>query len=159
VSALASETESLTGVGVGTRRFATARRGYDTEEVDEFLIRVADRIRELEGEVHRQQATLDLLQRKVASAQEAAYARVFRQLMEVMRTAEREAARIRADAQREAAAVLTKAREQATLAASPPPRAGGSRRKAGVATKEQAAPEADDFAIDIEMLWGDQPAT
>ena len=154
VSAMRSETSPLTGIGVGTRRFSTARRGYDVTEVDEFLARTANHIRELEDELHRHRATVDLLQRKVASAQEAAYARVFRQLMEVMRTAEREAVRIRADAQTEAAVILTRAREQATLAASPRPRAGGAKRKSGTATKEKEAPVADDLAIDIEMLWG-----
>ena len=145
-----AETQSLTGIAVGTRRFSSARRGYDTEEVDEFLARVADRVRELEGEAQRQRATLDLLQRKVTSAQEAAYARVFRQLMEVMRTAEREAARIKVDAEKEAKAILTRAREEASLAKGTPRRASAPAKKA--APKWDPAPP-DDLSIDIELLW------
>lgn len=108
------ELETPTGVAaVLTYDFSIGRRGYDPEEVHAHLRRVADEMGRLQGEVDRRRAREELLQRKIASAQEAAYARVFRRLMDVMRAAEETGGRIRGAAEDEARAIVAAAREEA----------------------------------------------
>ncbi len=137
---------------IATPRFRVARRGYDTEEVDDFLARMGRKTLELDASLRRYKARMDLLEQKVASAQEAAYARVFRQVIEVLRTAEREAGRIRGEATREAEALLAHAREKASLLELAPRGRNGGKRKAAAAAGR--APERDDLSIDVELLWG-----
>lgn len=137
---------------IASPRFNTARRGYDTEEVDAFLSRMARKTLHLDAELRRSKARRDLLEQKVASAQEAAYARVFRQVIEVLRTAEREAGRIRAEAQRDAEAMLAQAREQAALVQLAPRGANAGRRKAGAPAGRVS--DHDDLSVDVELLWG-----
>src|SRR5438045_7660735 len=95
------------------QRFNQSRKGYSPEAVDAFVQRVGERIKRLEGELERQQARAELLERKIASAQEAAYARVFRHLMEVMRSAEDAASRIRRTAEDEGRALVALANQEA----------------------------------------------
>jgi DivIVA domain-containing protein len=95
------------------QRFAQARKGYSPEAVDAFLDRVGERVHRLEGELERQRARAELLERKIASAQEAAYARVFRHLMEVMRSAEDAASRIRRAAEDEGRSLVELAQREA----------------------------------------------
>jgi DivIVA domain-containing protein len=109
-----SEMETVTGpAGVLTHDFSIGRRGYDPEEVHAHLRRVADQVGRLQSDLDRRRAREELLERKIASAQEAAYARVFRHLMEVMRAAEEAGSRIRGAAEDEAQAILAAAREEA----------------------------------------------
>ncbi|MFN2589437.1 MAG: hypothetical protein ABR518_01535, partial [Actinomycetota bacterium] len=94
-------------------------------------------------------------------AHEAAYARVLKRLMEVMRTAEREADQVRAEAKRDAEAILKEAREQASLISASAKRsakhAEKSNGKNGRSTDEKTASaptDKEDWTIDVEMLWG-----
>ena len=137
---------------IASPRFRTARRGYDTEEVDAFLSRMARKTLQLDAALRRNKARMDLLERKVASAQEAAYAKVFRQVIEVLRTAEREADRIRSEAKRDAETMLAQAREEASLLRLAPRAAAGGRRKA-VASAGRGG-DHDDLSVDVELLWG-----
>jgi DivIVA domain-containing protein len=90
---------------VADRRFSIVRRGYDPDEVQRFLGRVAERLRLLEVELRQQGVRAELLERRSASAAEAAYTRISRHLTEVLRAADLAAASIRAEAEREARAV------------------------------------------------------
>jgi DivIVA domain-containing protein len=96
------------------RRFSPAKRGgYEPAEVDRFVQRVSDYVGRLEAEVTRQRARAELLERRAVTASEAAYARVFRNLVDVMRSAEDAAAKVRAEANNEADAIVTGARQEA----------------------------------------------
>lgn len=137
---------------IASPRFRTGRRGYDIEEVDQFLSRMAKKTLQLDAALRRNKARMELLEQKVATAEEAAYARVFRQVIEVLRTAEREAGRIRWEAKRDAEATLAQAREQASLIQLAPQAANGARRKA--AAPAGRAVDHDDLSVDVELLWG-----
>jgi DivIVA domain-containing protein len=104
---------SMSASAITGRRFRSARRGYDPAEVDTFLAAIADRFGELQREVEQQRSRAELFGRQVAGAQEGAYARVFRQLMDVMRAADDAAAEIKAGAQREAKALVARAQAEA----------------------------------------------
>lgn len=90
---------------IADRRFSFVRRGYDPDEVHRFLGRVAERVRGLELDLQQQGVRAELLERRSASAAEAAYTRISRHLTEVLRAADLAAASIRAEAEREASAV------------------------------------------------------
>jgi DivIVA domain-containing protein len=107
------ETPSLRSTDVDGRRFARSRKGYDPGDVDAFLRDVAGQLARLEAQIERQSARADLLERRTASAQEAAYARIFRHLVDVMRAAEEAAGRIRAAAQDQAHTTVAVATEEA----------------------------------------------
>jgi len=108
VTAVPSESD------VSPHRFTPAKRGgYEAEEVDQFVRRVSDYVGRLEAEVTRQRARAELLERRAVSASEAAYSRVFRNLVDVMRSAEDAAAKVRAEANNDADATMTAMRQEA----------------------------------------------
>jgi DivIVA domain-containing protein len=143
---------SLSAGAITGRRFRSARRGYEPEEVDAFLAAVADRFGELQREVEQERSRAELLGHQVSGAQEAAYGRVFRQLMDVMRAADGAAAGIRSAAEREAKALVAQARAEAnrilaaarSRAASPPP--------------QEEAPRGPDEPPPPEVWWSTAPA-
>ncbi len=122
---------------VADRRFSIVRRGYDPDEVQRFLGRVAERLRLLEVELQQQGVRAELLERRSASAVEAAYTRISRHLTDVLRAADVAAASIRAEAEREVRAVKT--------AAAPPARAPGR----DAAAEPQG--EGDDLGFDLDL--------
>lgn len=121
---------------VADRRFSIVRRGYDPDEVQRFLGRVAERLRLLEVELQQQGVRAELLERRSASAAEAAYTRISRHLTDVLRAADVAAASIRAEAEREARAVKT---------AAPPARVPGR----DAAAEPQG--EGDDLGFDLDL--------
>jgi DivIVA domain-containing protein len=103
----------ITPANVAGRRFPLSRRGYDPAQVGQFLELVAERLAQLETEVREQLTRTELLERRSTSAQEAAYARIFRHLTDVVRAADEAAVSIRIEAEAEARRVAAKAREEA----------------------------------------------
>jgi DivIVA domain-containing protein len=146
---------SLSAAAITGRRFRSARRGYDPAEVDAFLASVADRLDELQREVEQQRGRAELLGRQVAGAQEGAYARVFRQLMDVMRAADDAAAGIKAGAQRDANALRAQAQADAD-------RIVGAARSRSVIRKRVAeegeALRNPDDPLPPEMWWSKSSA-
>lgn len=124
---------------VADRRFSIVRRGYDPDEVQRFLGRVAERLRLLEVELQQQGVRAELLERRSASAAEAAYTRISRHLTDVLRAADLAAASIRAEAEREVRAAMT--------ASAPPGRAPSPVRDAGV----EPQGERDDLGFDLDL--------
>ncbi|MBA3552865.1 MAG: DivIVA domain-containing protein [Actinobacteria bacterium] len=122
---------------IADRRFSIVRRGYDPDEVQRFLGRVAERLRLLEVELQQQGVRAELLERRSASAAEAAYTRISRHLTDVLRAADVAAASIRAEAEREARAVKT--------ADAPPARAPGRDAAA------EPEGEGDDLGFDLDL--------
>jgi DivIVA domain-containing protein len=119
-------TSSFHAADIAARRFAISRKGYDPEEVVGFLQDVAEHLNRLEGELQWLRTRCEHLERRTAEAQEAAYARLSRDFMDVVRRADEAATRVRADAEaqaqgelnavhREAARLLAAAAEQAEV--------------------------------------------
>jgi cell division initiation protein len=147
---------SLSGAAITERRFRSAWRGYDPAEVDAFLAAVADRLDELQREVEQQRGRAELFGRQVAGAQEGAYARVFRQLMDVMRAADDTAAEIKADAERDANALRAQAQAEADRIVA----AARSKSKATKAAAEEGdAPRGPDDPPPPEVWWSTSAVT
>lgn len=120
------EAPSLQPAQIVAQRFPVARKGYAQEEVQRFLRLVAENLSKLQGEIEWQRARSEHLERRTTAAQEAAYVRLSRDFMDVVRRADEAAGRVRADAEaqaraevgsahREAARLLAAAVEQAEM--------------------------------------------
>jgi DivIVA domain-containing protein len=101
-------------VDIAAQRFTMARKGYAPEEVREFLRQLAEYVSRLQGEIEWQRARSEHLERRTAAAQEAAYARLSRDFMDVVRRADEAASRVRGEAEAQARAELGSAHGQAT---------------------------------------------
>jgi DivIVA domain-containing protein len=120
------ETPSVQPAEIVAQRFPVARKGYAQEDVKRFLQLVAESLSRLQGEIEWQRARSEHLERRTTAAQEAAYARLSRDFMDVVRRADEAAGRVRADAEaqarsevgsahREASRLLAAAAEQAEM--------------------------------------------
>jgi DivIVA domain-containing protein len=120
------ETSPLHPAEIAAHRFPVARKGYAQGEVQHFLRLVAEHLSRLQGEIEWQRARGEHLERRTTAAQEAAYVRLSRDFMDVVRRADEAAGRVRADAEaqaraevgsanREAARLLAAAVEQAEM--------------------------------------------
>lgn len=120
------EAPSVQPAEIVAKRFSIARKGYAQEEVQRFLRLVAENLSRLQGEIEWQRARSEHLERRTTAAQEAAYVRLSRDFMDVVRRADEAAGRVRADAEaqakaevgsahREAARLLAAAVEQAEM--------------------------------------------
>jgi DivIVA protein len=98
---------------IAGRGFSLTRKGYEPQEVHEFLTEVAEYISRLQGEVEWLRARSEHLDRRSAAAQETAYARLSRDFMEVVRRADEAAGRVRMQAEAKAQADLVLARRDA----------------------------------------------
>ena len=99
--------------GVATERFALIRRGYDPQAVDRFLATVGEQMARLQGQVEWLRARSEHFERRSASATEAAYARVARQLVDLVRNADQAAQEVLTGAKQDAGRLLGSARAEA----------------------------------------------
>ena len=95
------------------KRFPVVRKGYAQEEVQRFLRLVAENLSRLQGEIEWQRARSEHLERRTTAAQEAAYVRLSRDFMDVVRRADEAAGRVRADAESQARAEVGSAHREA----------------------------------------------
>lgn len=98
---------------LAAQRFSLARRGYDPHEVHAFLKQVVEHINRLQGEIEWRRARTEHLERRAGSGHETAYARLARDFVEVVRTADQAALRVKGAAEEEARAVLNSAHLEA----------------------------------------------
>lgn len=98
---------------IAGRGFSPARKGYEPGEVHEFLREVGEYVSRLQGEVEWLRARSEHLERRSIAAQEAAYARLSRDFMEVVRRADEAAGRVRLQAETKANSDLMVARRDA----------------------------------------------
>jgi DivIVA domain-containing protein len=105
--------EPLDAGGISTRRFAQARRGYETSEVDAFLREVAEHVSRLEADSAHARSKVDGLSARAASSEEAAYDRIASDFAYVIRTADRAASEVRGSAEANARATVAAARAEA----------------------------------------------
>jgi hypothetical protein len=98
---------------IAGRGFPLTRKGYEVEEVHAFLREVAEYVGRLQGEVEWLRARSEHLERRSSAAQEAAYGRLSRDFMEVVRRADEAAGRVRLQADAKAQADMAAARKDA----------------------------------------------
>jgi cell division septum initiation protein DivIVA len=98
---------------IAGRGFSLGRKGYEPEEVHEFLREVAEYVSRLQGEVEWLRARSEHLERRSDAAQESAYARLSREFMEVVRRADEAAGRVRLQAETKAQTDMMMARRDA----------------------------------------------
>jgi DivIVA domain-containing protein len=98
---------------IAAQRFSIVRKGYAPEEVDQFLRQLADRMTRLQGEIEWLRARSEHLEHRTNAAQEAAYARLSRDFMDVVRRADEAATRVRAEAEAQARAEVSVAHKEA----------------------------------------------
>jgi DivIVA domain-containing protein len=143
------ETSSLQPAEIAARRFPVTRKGFAQDEVQRFLRLVAENLSRLQGEIEWQRARSEHLERRTTAAQEAAYVRLSRDFIDVVRRADEAAGRVRADAEvrakaevgsahREAARLLTAAVEQAEMILTE------ARSEAGRMLREARAPRSNE---------------
>jgi DivIVA domain-containing protein len=107
------DTAALRPMDVAGQQFAIGKRGYEPEEVHQFLRSVADNLERLQGEIDWQRARIEHLEQRSLTAQEGAYERLSREFMEVVRRADEAASHVRARAEDEARLAVTGAHEEA----------------------------------------------
>ena len=107
------ERPALRPSSIAGRGFPLTRKGYEVEEVHAFLREVAEYVGRLQGEVEWLRARSEHLERRSAAAQEAAYGRLSRDFMEVVRRADEAAGRVRLQAEAKAQADTAAARKDA----------------------------------------------
>jgi DivIVA domain-containing protein len=98
---------------IAAQRFSIGRKGYAPDEVDQFLRQLADRMTRLQGEIEWLRARSEHLEHRTTAAQEAAYARLSRDFMDVVRRADEAATRVRAEAEAQARAEVSSAHKEA----------------------------------------------
>jgi DivIVA domain-containing protein len=108
------ERQVLRPSSIAGRGFSLARKkGYEPEEVHEFLREVAEYVSRLQGEVEWLRARSEHLERRSAAAQEAAYARLSRDFTDVVRRADQAAGKVRLHAEAKAQSDMMMARREA----------------------------------------------
>lgn len=107
------ERQALRPSYIAGRGFSVTKKGYEVEEVHVFLREVAEYVSRLQGEVEWLRARSEHLERRSAAAQEAAYGRLSRDFMEVVRRADEAAGRVRHQAEAKAQADMATARKDA----------------------------------------------
>ncbi|MGH2555739.1 MAG: DivIVA domain-containing protein [Actinomycetota bacterium] len=98
---------------IAGRGFPLTRKGYEVEGVHAFLREVAEYVSRLQGEVEWLRARSEHLERRSAAAQEAAYGRLSRDFMEVVRRTDEAAGRVRLQAEAKAQSEMATARKDA----------------------------------------------
>jgi DivIVA domain-containing protein len=109
-----TDTETLTrrdGRTIRGRRFARVRRGFDPDQVRDFLDYVANWIEQLETELRDARQELDGASRRTHS--EDPYGKLGSHVAELVRGAEEAAARTRRESEEEANRLLASARQEA----------------------------------------------
>jgi DivIVA domain-containing protein len=98
------------------REFATVRRGYDPDQVRDFLFQIAEQVKGLEGELAEAKLQLETAPEVAAPAaepQEDPYERVAQRFKDLLASADQEAERIVAEAGTKAEQMLEAARSEA----------------------------------------------
>jgi DivIVA domain-containing protein len=99
--------------------FATVRRGYDPDQVRDYLETIATRVEALEGDLKAAEAALDTAKRQAAASGEAAaqqpdpYDAFAKRFAGLLGTADREAERLVEEAKAESTRILDEARMDA----------------------------------------------
>jgi cell division septum initiation protein DivIVA len=133
--------------------FGTVRRGYDPDQVLEYVTRLTDHLDALETEVRRLQAELD--QRDVAPKDQAPtdqdqYEGVGARVADLMRTFDQDVEKLREDAKAEAGRIVAEARSQADRIQQEAERSRGEAAAKAERVQAKAKTEADRIRLDAQ---------
>jgi len=134
--------------------FATVRRGYDPNQVLEYVTRLTDHLDALATEVRRLQA--ELSQRDVAAEEEQAataqdqYEGVGARVADLMRTFDQDVERLRQDAEEEAGRIVAEARSEADRIQQEAERSRGEAAAKAERVQAKARTEADRIRLDAQ---------
>jgi DivIVA domain-containing protein len=104
----------LTPDHIRRREFVTTRRGYDPEQVRDYLEQVAQQVAAMEAMLREARLEAESALRAQASPRADPYEQLARRVGDVIRSADQEAARLKRDAAQEAARTTAEARTEAT---------------------------------------------
>jgi cell division septum initiation protein DivIVA len=94
-------------------RFTTVLRGYDPEQVRDYTLRLAARVEAAERELEETKTQRDAARKRLTLARDEAYNQLGQRLADVLRMADRQAEKIRTDAEEEAKQRVAEARQLA----------------------------------------------
>jgi cell division septum initiation protein DivIVA len=94
-------------------RFTTVLRGYDPDQVRDYTLRLAARVEAVEKELEETKAQRDAARKRLGLARDEAYNLLGQRLADVLRMADRQAEKIRSDAEDEARQRVAEARQLA----------------------------------------------
>lgn len=112
-SEAAREAPELRPQNVASQRFMVARRGYDPDEVEEYLRSVAAELERLIAERDALRARAEEVEERHGSADDAAFERLAKRFEEVIRAADASVRGVLDGAQEEARLTLSRVRERA----------------------------------------------
>jgi cell division initiation protein len=95
------------------REFVTTRRGYDVEQVRDYLEQLSQQVEQMETLLRSAKLQADAAERAQSGRRPDPYHQLSERFAEVLRTTDREADRIRREAKEEADRVLREARTEA----------------------------------------------
>lgn len=144
---------SATAGSLNLPTFATVRRGYDPDQVLEYVTRLTDHLDALATEVRRLQAELsqrdDALEEQAPTAQDQ-YEGVGARVADLMRTFDQDVERLREDAEEEAGRIVAEARSEADRIQQDAERSRGDAAAKAERVQAQARTEADRIRLDAQ---------
>jgi DivIVA domain-containing protein len=140
---------------IAGQRFTIGKRGYEPEEVHQFLHSVADHLERLQGEIDWARARIEHLEQRSLAAEEGAYERLSREFMDVVRRADEAASHVRGRAEEEARLALNGAHEEANRVIAS---AGGEAERVLVTAREEAERLVAEATWQVERLVHDAEA-
>ncbi len=103
----------LTPEHIRRREFVTTRRGYDAEQVRDYLEQVAVQVAAMEAMLREARLEAETAMRAQASPRVDPYEQLARRVGDVIRSADQEAARVKQEAAQDAARTMAEARTEA----------------------------------------------
>jgi cell division septum initiation protein DivIVA len=94
------------------QEFERVRGGFDPDQVHEYLLRVADVVESLEGDLREARAERDSLRHRLAKVREEAYEQLASRMAAVLGAADQEADKVRTEAAQETARQISDARQE-----------------------------------------------
>ena len=98
---------------IRNRQFVWVRKGYDPDQVQDFLGQVADMVEQLQAELARAKSEIDRSSWQKSAAREEAYQDLANRMADVLRTAEAHAETIRREADKEVQQLVAQAQAEA----------------------------------------------
>jgi cell division septum initiation protein DivIVA len=133
--------------------FATVRRGYDPDQVLEYVTRLTDHLDALKTEVRRLQAELSqrdvTLEEQAPTAQDE-YEGVGARVADLMRTFDQDVEKLRQDAEAEASRIVAEAKSEADRIQKEAERSHGEAAARAEQVETKARTEADKIRVDAQ---------
>src|SRR5439155_15349020 len=95
------------------QEFERVRSGYDADQVQEYLGRIADVVESLEKDLRDARAQRDNLRHRLAKARDDAYEQLAHRMASVLGAADHQAEKLRMEAEQEAGRQVSDARKEA----------------------------------------------